>query len=271
MAWVWLWPLFAALLALPASAACERSYLIPIWNLGYANFMEADGTPRGIFGDLYREVAARSGCRFRYESIPLMRINLMVQAHQVFVRSPTGIPQPDEGKQIVFIPMMRDTIHLLVAKSKRDQLDLGQPLGKSLVFGTLRGAHYGDWADQWLARLPEGQVEQVNGIDSLYRMLAAGRIHATFANAYVYRWQLKTLQIEDEFVVLPVPGAREVVLGVKLDKQAMSAADFELVARQFEAVRDDGTFGRLVARYLGEAQAHENTAGMVKLPRQAGG
>ncbi|WP_374348222.1 substrate-binding periplasmic protein [Chitinimonas sp.] len=261
----------ALLLAMPtARAACERSYRIPMWNLGYASFLEADGSPRGFIGDLYSELARRSGCVLQFEAIPMARINAMVQTHQIAFRGPAGVVRPEEDPQTVFIPMMRDCIELLVRKSLPARFSLDEPPPAAMVFGRLNGAGYGKWVERYLEQLPKPQVQLVNTVDSLYRMLEAGRIHATFANAYVYRWQLKHLQLEDSFDVLPVPHAGYTAIGIKIDPKAMTAADFSLLARQLEAIRDDGSFARMIARHLGEAQAAEYTAHQAGLPRQTG-
>lgn len=239
-------------------AACLRDYHVPYITLGYASYTDEQGQPAGYFIDLYRELSHRTGCRFVIEPMPAQRLRATMVVNRIPLFGPAAAPATSEARaQRRFVPLTREPMELVVRKNLavRNVADaMGRP---GLVFGTIRGASYGEWVEQNLPRLPAAQREESVDAETVYRKLVAGRIGATFGNAYVYRWHLDRMQEPDSVSVLPLPERHRTLVGMVFNHDGMAPEDLERLVRAVVAIRDDGSFRRMVARYLGDDLARD--------------
>lgn len=242
------------LAVLPVSARCL--YRLTVIPLGYASFVDASGQVRGFYPDLYRELARRSQCILLLEALPAERARAIAQIRPSALRGPIGtLPAPKREQQ--FVPLAREPMELVLrADSGVNSLAdaLKQP---RLVFGVIRGVTYGAQVDRLLASLPPSRVDISVDAQTVYRKLEAGRVAATFGNAYVYRWYFDQSPVKVDVRVLPVPGSHGLPVGVALDARVLSAGDLVRLRRELEAIRDEGLFEQMMARYLGAELARE--------------
>lgn len=242
------------LAVLPVSARCL--YRLTVIPLGYASFVDASGQVRGFYPDLYRELARRSQCILLLEALPAERARAIAPIRPSALRGPIGtLPAPKREQQ--FVPLAREPMELVLrADSGVNSLDdaLKQP---RLVFGVIRGVTYGAQVDRLLASLPPSRVDISVDAQTVYRKLEAGRVTATFGNAYVYRWYFDQSPVKVDVRVLPVPGSHGLPVGVALDARVLSAGDLVRLRRELEAIRDEGLFEQMMARYLGAELARE--------------
>ncbi|HEY9100909.1 ABC transporter substrate-binding protein [Chitinimonas sp.] len=253
----WLGVLGLLLLAMPASADCREGYRVPLIPLGYASGADKQGEPSGFYVDLLREVANRSGCRLLLEILPAARARALREVRPSPIMAPTGASSAEANPALLFIPMAREPMDLIIREDLPIEGWRQAEEDRKLVFGSIRGASYGEWVNRFLRDLPAGRHDVSIDAETVYRKLGAGRIGATFGNAYVYRWYMDRGQLQGQVRVLPVPAMRRVVVGVMLDTTALAPQDISLLKQTVEAVRDDGSFRRMMARYLGEELARE--------------
>ncbi|MBV1775274.1 ABC transporter substrate-binding protein [Burkholderiaceae bacterium DAT-1] len=238
-------------------AACHHPYPVAYGELGYASNQDASGRETGFLLDAYREVARRTGCQFRLEKVPLARAARRFFAGQSIVVGPAfTLSNPEQEKEIHFIPLMRTSTELIVLRSHAS-LIRGTHLGAGLRLGVLNGASYGEWVDDWLKTIPPAQVHTIQSIESLFQMMVLHRIHATVGNAYVYKWELDRRGLNNYVRVMPMPDAGTFHVGIAMNMKTIHPDDRETLRHAFETLRDDGTFERIVARYLGDATARE--------------
>lgn len=242
------------LAALPVSASCL--YRLTVIPLGYASFVDASGQVQGFYPDLYRELARRSQCTLLLETLPAERARAIAPIRPSALRGPVGnLPAPKREEQ--FVPLAREPMGL-VLRADSGVSSLADALKQPrLVFGVIRGVTYGVQVDRLLASLPPSRVDISVDAQTVYRKLEAGRIAATFGNAYVYRWYFDQSPGKTAVHVLPVPGSRSLPVGVVLDARVLSAGDLVRLRRELEAIRDEGLFEQMMARYLGAELARE--------------
>lgn len=245
------------LLAVPASADCREGYRVPLIPLGYASGADKQGEPSGFYVDLFREVANRSGCRLTLEILPAARARALLGVRPSPLIAPSGVPTADTNPALLFIPMAREPMDLIIREDLPIEGWRQAEEDRKLVFGSIRGASYGEWVNRFLHDLPAGRHDVSIDAETVYRKLGAGRIGATFGNAYVYRWYMDRGLLQGQVRVLPVPALRRTIVGVMLNTAALTVEDAQLLKQTIEALRDDGSFRRMMARYLGEELARE--------------
>ncbi|GAB3243546.1 hypothetical protein [Chitinimonas naiadis] len=239
-----------------AQADCREGYQVPLIPLGYASNTSKQGVQSGFYVDLFREVERRTRCKLILEELPAERARALRRLQRTPIFGPSGDPAAGTSSQI-FIPMAQESMELVVREDLAIQ-KLEQALAMpDLVFGSIRGASYGNVVNELLQDLPPARRDISIDAETVYRKLDAGRIGATFGNAYVYRWYLDGIKSQGKVRIVKLPLLQRVLVGVVLDTSAMAPADVPVLKQAFETARDDGSFRRMMAQYLGDELARE--------------
>ncbi len=243
-------------LATQAQSTCSRPYTAVVSQLGYTAFQDDNGQLRGIVVDVFHELAQRSGCQITIEDMPAPRVSAMMGANQIAMlglAAPLRNPSPND----IYIPLRAATIDLIIRSEYGAKTPNAAFTNPRVIFGTLRGASYGGWADNYLRSLPEKRREPTDSIRSIYRKLAIGRVGATFGFAEVYRLHVDEMRLGNQLRIIPIPEAPRAIGGILINSGIVDMADAKLLQRTLEMIRDDGSLRRITAQYLGDAKARD--------------
>lgn len=238
-----------------ASASCSQSYVVPLALFGDVAARASDGVIEGYLPDLIAELARRTACDLRVDEAPAARIQMMRAQGLVPLLPYTSERAPSEGYR--FIPTERFAHDLLVNRARLPAA--GTPAAvladRRIVFGRVRGMNYGKELTAVFNQLGGARIDESSSLDELYRKLVAGHIDAAFQFPLVHDAKLKALKAETRVAVLPFEGAPPQVVGWTVLSPPMRTDDALLIEAAIRGMYADGTTTRILARYLGEANA----------------
>ncbi|MBV1775549.1 ABC transporter substrate-binding protein [Burkholderiaceae bacterium DAT-1] len=249
-----------ACLSTSVQAACTRAYQPVMMPLGLAMIDNGTDQLSGFMPDIYRELAQRSGCSLKVISQPSGRM-LAIKAHNPLI-GPTFVTPTPKGQKLIYIPFMHDVMQLVVHKDRADHFNLHSFISNGGIIGVLRGANYGKWGSQFLATLSPAHKEQINSIDSIYRMLEANRIHATFANTYVFYFQRRQMAHPEHYTLVTIPEEADTVYSLRFNLDVIAPEDADLLMRTFESMRDEGRVCAIMEHYFERPVAQKMCSGM---------
>jgi ABC-type amino acid transport substrate-binding protein len=238
-----------------ATAACERDYVVATTtDLGYNAFRGDTGQLEGISVDLFAELSRRTGCKITLEAMPPARIRALDRLGQVAMVS-IASDQFKEGR--IYVPLIAATTDLIVRRHgiAADLATLRDD--KRVVFGRVEGLTYGKWGDAFFGRLDAARVDPSASPDALYRKLAVGRVDATFGFSILYQKDLDRYGLRETVSTVPVPDAPRTLGGVLLTPWQFDPEDLKVLQAGLTSIRDDGTFLRILTRWVGADVARD--------------
>lgn len=242
---------FALAVAIPIAAAeaaeCSLTLGMEDWppNL----FMDSQGKPAGIDVEIIAAVAARAGCGLSFIEARWKRIIHDVRVGKIDIAVAYFKPERKEFGR--FAKAHRKAIVALYMRKGRhgDIRDLESFLEAGLRLGTVRGVFYGDAVGR-LFRLPafKAQIEEVAVNRLNLKKLMSERIDGIVINpttaAEFMRANNAVGMMERRFSVLQTD-VHYLFSKVSVKKEVVDAID-----RAIEALRQDGTIDKILARYL---------------------
>lgn len=231
--------------ALPARLVCHDDVFVPY-------FMLNQGHIEGLNVDILREVATRLGIAIEFRVLPWRRLENELAKPQgsvdcAFAMSRT--PQREQYLEFGKVPLQPTEYALFVRQpegtaagvTKLDDLAgkvIGVRAGFRLPEAIATGAAQGRWT---LAEVPTDTAN--------FQKLALRRIDAVLANSSVGLYTLKQLKLSD--IRRLTPPLTRFDTYIVFRKNASSPALAAAFDRELKRMRQDGTFARISAAYLG--------------------
>lgn len=244
-------------------AQCSRPIVVPAAPTGF-NVITDGSEVRGVFPDWLRGLGKRIGCTFEFPVVPRARADAMVlESKGGDVLIPAS-QNADRDRKAVFVHLRDSTVTMVVHASKQGQIPAST--------GTLRKS---DWraalvrrysfGDDYNALVGElelaGRVDAVNDLDTIERMLRAGRVDFTLLPATLIYASLldgKPAGNAAAFRYVELLGLPFSQGGAYLSTSSLSAKDLEFLRSAMAAAARDGSLRRAFeAYYPPEVVRHE--------------
>jgi polar amino acid transport system substrate-binding protein len=245
--------LLALAALLPGSAwACEKSLR---WDDDPPFSMRrADGSVGGIDVDLNREALARLGCQARLVKLPwgralkeleLGRLEILPGAfrkpeREAYAYFSGALPQP--SRNILFMHV--DALERWPVNRLLDLQDTPFRLGAQI--NVSYGPDYQQLMDH---EALAARVALVASRESLWQMIDRGRIDGIIADEHSGVYELRALGLDERIKPSDVVVSTEAA-EVAFSKRALTPAFVSAYAATLEALVDDGSYARIVQRYL---------------------
>lgn len=210
----------------------------------------AQGEERGFEVDTLREVAARSGCRFKTQDYSVAKAWQAMEAGQVdIVVASLRTPERDRlaefaivGNTAPLVMMMQDAAAGLDAQ--------GFEADRNLRLIVIRGARFGNAVTDWVERLrAQGRVSDAGDMSAALRAFEAGRAQAVIVypaalvgrdRAWLARHRLHSWWPQEAAYG-----------GWALSRRSLSAADRQLLLGTLDSMVRDGSLLRLAEKSMG--------------------
>lgn len=223
-----------ALWASHAQATCQRPLNVPVTAMGHAVTVKGDAV-KGVYPTLLADVAARTGCRFRFENVPRARVQRLFDAGEADLLLPAN-RTPERDAKADFVPLVR-LRPALISLSYRQEVPVSLPrlLHQSRQrVAVVRGFDFGPEYRQALAELQrQNRLVQERDPASLARALQAGMAELallsplTLAGSLEQDVRLYPLLAAMHFETLEALPWME--SGIYLSRQRLSEADRSLL------------------------------------------
>ncbi len=170
----------------------------------------------------------------------------------------SGIQTAERDKFAWFAPYLTDKKFVLLGPKVPENITsieqfLAEP---KLSVGGVRSFKYSPFYDAFIEKLEAlNRLQQVDDLETVYRMFARGRFAATIASPLAYKYYLKAHPSEGEIRIMNwdtgARGASALVLSKKrfTEKQA---AQWQLLVQSLIA---DGTVLKILTKHIGEEEA----------------
>ncbi|MBC9251301.1 hypothetical protein A9179_13585 [Pseudomonas alcaligenes] len=244
-------PLIAGLLLALLAGAPQASEALKIY-VGQGQMPYADDTPgnHGLFGDLMEELCRRLQRECRYQSVPWKRVQLEVTNDPYGIVLNLGRTAERESGFIWLLDVLPSAYVLAGRESRYDNLQQALAAGPVVVMGgTPRALEL-----QGLKR--EGQtVVEVTDPAQAAGMLHSGRVASWYEIdlRVRYLWRELGFPPESVHVGTPIGVTHSYIAGSPLLRDARALQ--RQMRESFAAMRADGSWQRILARYLGEQAA----------------
>jgi polar amino acid transport system substrate-binding protein len=239
--------------AASAQAACSRPVKVAISPMGRNMMVDADGAVGGLVPDFLSLVAARTGCRFAFITVPRARALKLLELGDIdLLPGATRTAQRDQAG--LFVPMYNSRAMLIALAGKLPpEIALAEVARRELTFGAIRGNNYGPEYMRLVAEagsLP--RLSLVPDPDTAARMLAAGRFDAVLAGPSVFAEAAQRAGLADKVAITAVGGMQPAQVGFYLNRRALPAADQAQLRDAVTLLVTRGEYSRLVRQYYAE-------------------
>lgn len=248
---------FSALAVWTAPARAETLRLVTLESppLEYSR----EGRVMGINVEIVREALRRTGRAATVELVPWRRALEMVRGGQADGIIDAGYT-PERGTYLHF-PLENIYLEEIFAfKPASADLALEESLDNvgNYRVGVVRGSFYGARMDSALRRELFKEVQAARDVESLARMLLAGRVDMFLGVRMAVEDILRRMGADDRVGLVPQAGTRQPLIldysptYVAFSKQTVPAEVAAEVTRALRDMKRDGTFERIRMRYLGK-------------------
>jgi len=209
---------------------------------------------KGFDLDLAKELEKRSGCTMRFSEMPRARIFVALEKGEQDMAF-FAIQTPERDRYAWFAPYMvqKNYVHLApgVAESAKtlSVFEANPKLSFGVVSGLTHGANY----EVFLQRLrAQNRVVDVPTTEQLFRMLAAGRVHAAMSLPTVSSFYAKELVPE----IAKLPGldwdsaSAAPAHQLMMSKQTFSESDARAWQSLMARTEKDGTVRKFIGNYV---------------------
>lgn len=240
-----------ALMALSAGSAvaaapeCTRPFSLALHDHGLLYSANSDA---GIDKDFADELIRRSGCKVTVSFLPRARIWQLIESGALDF-STSGISNAQRERFAGFAWYFSNRYYLLVRKDS-GVTSLGDfERNAALKMGVIRGFRYSESANRFVDTLQlANRVSQAGGLDPLYETLMLNRIQAMIIEPFDY-------PALDERAIREVSNVFEfndpaVPHGLIMSNKAIPQAEQEKWRALVNAMRADGTIGRIFEKYF---------------------
>ncbi|MBA4341724.1 MAG: hypothetical protein C0423_06165 [Methylibium sp.] len=238
--------------SLDASATCHR-HTLAFYELGVLYYRSADGKPQGIDKDIVEELARRSGCPFNTVLESRVRIWDQLSRHALDL-SVSGIATAQREEFAEFIPYFQTRNYALLRRTLLPALATPEAFvkqGQSQV-AAVKSFKHGALYDAWLAELrAQNRVVDVADFDQGVRLFRAGRVDALIALPTSWALLLHDPGLAQQFQVMDWAPQDQLVHGLIMSRQRVSAEDRERLRQALNAMVSDGTVKSIFSRHVG--------------------
>jgi polar amino acid transport system substrate-binding protein len=214
-------------------------------------------TGEGIDKDIADEMARRSGCRLTLTVLPRARIWQLIESGALdFTLS--GITNPQRDKFAGFAWYVCNKYYLLVRRDAKVGSVADFRRKRALRLGLIRSFRYGDQANQFVDAVEaEERITYASSLDPLYTILLDDGIQAMIIEPFdfpvIAGAQLKAQTSIVEFADPAVPH------GLVMSRKSLPAAQQAAWRDIINAMRTDGTMGRIFEKYFPADLARQMT------------
>jgi polar amino acid transport system substrate-binding protein len=210
----------------------------------------------GIDDDFQKELARRSGCRFKVSVKPRARIWYELE-HGKLDMGGSGIQTERRDKFAWFFPyIVEDNVVIVGPKVPPDVNSFEQFMATpTLRFGSVRAYRYSPYYDHFTDKLiAVGRYSENVDSEGVYRMFEKQRIDVFITNPILYLFDIKkrhippAQRIEDWDPAGPTPS------GLVLSKSTFTPDQARQWQALVEKMVDDGTVLRIAIKHLGPDQ-----------------
>lgn len=167
-------------LAAHAGASCSRDIAAPVSSNGASVIIDGDSV-KGIYPDVLRSIAARTGCNIVFSVVPRARQVAMFRAGKADVLVPAS-RTPGRDQIGTFVPMINHRAMLISVHSGRAPITSAQDLlsRKDLRVAVVRGFDYGEHYAALIDELQkQGRLFVEVDVIAVARLLHAGSADLT--------------------------------------------------------------------------------------------
>lgn len=246
-----------ALLALGAThgwAQCSKSIVVPAAPTGF-NVKVTEDVVAGVYPDWLRDVGRKAGCQLLLPVVPRARADSMVfVAAQADVLLPASQNQErDQKAQFVHLVNLTPSL-ITLASEPTPPKDVRSLETRTKLRGALvRSYSWGDEYDSLVRYLvAENRVDFVNDLETVGRMLRAGRVDFTILPPTLL---YSALQVgpggvqTGEFRFSALAGLPKSRVGAYLSRQTLSARDIDLLSTAMAKSARDGNLRMFFEKY----------------------
>ena len=241
-----------AVLAVDDRPDCSRPVTLALHVHGLLYSADLDA---GIDKDFADALAQRSGCSIQTSVLPRARIWQLIESGALDF-SLSGIATEERNTFAAFAWYFSNKYYLLVNKSANVQKLSDFEEQPAMRLGAIRSFRYSASANRMLDKLAQaGRVSYASGQESLYEVLALGRIQGMVIEPFdigdVEAKRIKDTTHIIEFNDPPVPH------GLIISKKSISPAEITKWTALVQSLRDDGTVLRIFEKYFPPTLARE--------------
>ena len=167
-------------LAAQASASCSRAIAAPVSSNGASVIIDGEHV-KGIYPDLLRTVASKTGCNIVFSVVPRARQVAMFKAGKADLLVPAS-RTPERDQLGTFVPMINHRAMLISVATGRAPLTSAQDLlaRKELRVAVVRGFDYGEHYAALVNELQkQGRLFVEVDVIAVARLLNAGSADVT--------------------------------------------------------------------------------------------
>ncbi len=216
-------------------------------------YFEKDGKASGINKDFVDELVKRTGCKFTTSVMPRARVWADMASGRLDM-TVSGIQTPEREAFAWFATTERAKNYAVISGKAASTVRNADDFMKQghFIFGVVRGFKHGEEHDKWLEQMRQvKRVEESASAGVVMEKLKLGRIDGMFGQSVVYRKTMKDLNMEGEVVIQDwYPGDKGAIGNLLLAKTRFSEGEAERWRKLVREIRDDGTLGRIFARYV---------------------
>jgi polar amino acid transport system substrate-binding protein len=245
----------AALLALPlaalvprdAAAGCSRDIVVPVSASGSSVIVE-NGEIKGIYPDLLRAIARRTGCDFVFTVVPRARQVAMYALGQADILLPAS-RTPERDKHGTFVPMIYNRPMLISVAGARAPITSAAQLleRRELRVAVVRGYDYGEEYTSLIEALgKQGRLFVEVNATAVARLLQAGSADLTIMGptlmAGAIRREPRVHGIQDRLRLEAIPelpwryGGAYISLGLPREDQDALREALDKISRSAEVL-----------------------------------
>jgi ABC-type amino acid transport substrate-binding protein len=238
-----------------SEASCSRDYVIHASAPhGYNSFYGINGEVLGIVPDMARELAERTHCKISVDVTPPARVRAMGNYGNADMIALAALRN---SKSWLYVPLLASTTDLVVASSLNIRDAAAAQHDPRLIFGRVAGFYYGEWGEVFIGGLQPSQIDESPNVESLYRKLKYARVNATIGFPLLYLRNLDLMDVRRDVEIIHVPDAPRTPLGLSFAISRFDAADLTLISTAANDMLSDGTFLKILSRWVDPALAKE--------------
>lgn len=244
--------LLASLLAVPLMAATCSKTVRWLDDPPYA-VRSANGQIEGIDADLITEILRRMGCKPVFVEMPWARALAELEAGRLDVL-PAAFKTADREKYATFsIPIYRSANVLFMsqrAEASYHFTHLADLADSDFRLGTQIKAYFGAEYEALLANPAfKARIYTVNQRASGWKMIDANRLDGMIADQFTGTIELQQLGLSEVIVKSNVVLSNDPSM-VAFSRKSVSAGWVDQFNRALQTMKADGTYRRIMARYL---------------------
>jgi polar amino acid transport system substrate-binding protein len=248
--------IFPALLAIGCHSAfaadCPNHPLV----VGMYEFGGFYSNGSGLDLDIVNELARRSGCRFVVKVLNRENIWIGMQNGSIdMTLSAAAIKERLTFARAYPYFMMRNYVvfNSKVKPTVRSAEDvIADP---ALRLGAVEGFYVGNNYDSFVTSLRNiGRVDNIENVERLFLMLKANRFQVVISTPMVFYAYLKneSYRYEDWY-----PESAKTTGNLLISKRTLTEADADRIGKLVQAIATDGTFAKLIRKYVDEQLAQQ--------------